>query len=47
MLVKLVNLFFLGELLEMEKEHHIVREHDDLPCLRLLHQAPCTPSRHL
>ena len=41
MLIGLPNLLFLGELLETEKEHDIVREHDDLPGLRFLDQSPC------
>ena len=41
MLIELLNGLLLRKLLETEEEHDIVREHDDLSCLRLLDQAPC------
>ena len=41
MLIELLHHLLLSKLLEVEEEHYIVREHNDLPCLRLLNQAPC------
>ena len=39
MLIELLNVLLLGKLLETKEKHDVVREHDDLPCLRLLDQS--------